>query len=220
MNDSAQNLDNKQIDTLIKEILAKNNISIGNRLAIFSNIYTNVDNADKGFSFAQLFRFADTLITNSRFLTVVAESASTLSIFLEPVADMISVINAWESGRRMYAFRAIAYTVTAWSFNQPVPTGSQVVLGNLTTGILAKPRSELLEYNKIWKETSRKVLLQLESSASMLNVPKDAVKIIMQGIGKNDPRTLCKMLLKGLEVQLQPIPRISWKSGYNILYPF
>lgn len=160
------------------------------------------------------------MMANSRFLSVLAESVSTFTIFLEPASDMIAVLDAWETGHRMYAFRAIAYTVTAWAFNQAIPGGSQVILASITTRGLTQPRSEIAVYNKIWKETSQKVLVKIESSIAATDIPKSAVKIILRALAKDEPRTLCKMILKSFEQDLQPIPRLSWVSGYKILYPF
>jgi len=76
-----------------------------------------------------------------------ASAASALAALAFPIGSILAVIDARESGRRMYGMRAVAYTITAWTYEDPIPSESRTLIRNLTNrGTLVKP-DELQAYH-------------------------------------------------------------------------
>ncbi len=204
---------------LIKEVLGHRYTSAGNNIPLFNKVIDFVSYTDNVFTAAELITYTNTLVSGSRFLTAVASGASVLSIALLPVSHMISIINAWQSGHRAYAYRGISYAITAWAFNKPVPTASQTILRNIRSGGLVRNPSIVQEYNKVWNEATSKVVAKINTDALSAQVPKDAIKIILRAFSDGSEQKLCEMLLRSFENQFEPIPKITWKSNYKIKYP-
>ena len=91
-------------------------------------------------------------------LTSVAAFSSTL---LFPLQQTINLINANETGLRMYFYRAISYTITAWAFDKLKPTSSPRIISNITSGSYTTTK-EVAEFHKVWRETMVSVLTKLE----------------------------------------------------------
>lgn len=220
---ATKRLTDREKEQLITEALGHEYTRVGNNLPVLKGVIDFIGDADSVFTIAQLIKYSNVLITGSRFMTVVANGASVLSIFLSPIANLITIINAWQTGHQMYAYRAIAYTLTAWAFNKPVPTASNHMLSNLRSagprGGPTRSPAVVKEYNKVWQETSRKVMSQINVGLTSKNVPNDAVKIILRATGNNKEQKLCEMLLRGFEDQFNSIPKITWKSLYKIRFP-
>ncbi|WP_040818852.1 hypothetical protein [endosymbiont of Tevnia jerichonana] len=59
--------------------------------------------------------------------TTLAHTATGISVavlVLNLIINIINWINAWEAGDRLYGFRAVAYTITAWAFDETIPSSS------------------------------------------------------------------------------------------------
>lgn len=216
---AANRLTSKEKEELIREVLGHKFNNAGNNLPVLKTIIDGIGHVDNVFTVAELITFSNALLTGSRFFTVLANGASVLSIFLSPVAHLITIINAWQTGHKMYAYRAIAYTLTAWAFNKPIPKSSFTVLSNLRTGQPVRKGTVIQEYNQVWQESSSKVLMKVQAGTIAKNVPKEAVKIILRALANNNPQKLCEMLLRGVEDQFETIPRFSWKANYKIRFP-
>ncbi len=174
---------------------------------------------DSSLSAAQLIPYVNTIMTSSRLMAFVGSSASFISIFLFPVAAMISVINAYQVGQQMYAYRAIAYTLTAWAFSKPIPTSSQRILMNIRQGGLVADQSAVAEYRKVWENVSRSVLTKIEIELRVKNIPKEAMQIVLRAAANNNEQALCILIMKGFESKMSNITNITWKRNYNIRYP-
>ncbi len=168
----SKTLTKKEKEELIKEILGHRYTRAGNAIPLMNKVIDFVAISDNAFTVTQLVTYTNTLITGSRFVTAVANGASVLSIALMPVSNMISLINAWQTGHRAYAYRAIAYTVTSWVFNMPTPTSSPAVMRNIRSGGLVRSPSIIQEYNKVWQEASRSVINKINSATISAQVPK------------------------------------------------
>lgn len=148
-----KNLTDKEKDQLLKEILGEKYNSAGDNLPVLKNVIDVIGYVDTSLTVAELLPIVNTILSGSRVLTVVASGASVFSIFLFPVASMISIIDAYQSGHKMYAYRAIAYTLTAWAYNKPIPPSSMRILSNLRTGNLVAREKIVNEYKQVWAKT-------------------------------------------------------------------
>ena len=168
---------------------------------------------------AHLITYDNIIINNSRLMTFVSSSASFLSIFLFPLVEMISVIHVYQGGNQMYAYLAIAYTLTAWAFNKPIPNSSQQILINIRKGGLVANQSAVAEYKKVWENTSRAILNKIDTELKVKNIPSDAMKVVLRAAANNNKQDLCVLIMKGFEGEMSNITNITWKGNYNIRFP-
>ena len=128
-------------EEILKEILGNDYHKIGNNMPILMDAIDIISKTDNALTFAELIPGINTFVAGSRIFSVVSSGAAVLSIILFPISAMISVINAYQIGHKMYSYRAIAYTITAWAFGKPIPSSSQRVLHNVREGrVVAKTR--------------------------------------------------------------------------------
>jgi hypothetical protein len=215
----ANRLSDKEKEDLLKEILGAEYSSVGNNLPILKSAIDVIGHFDTAFSLAELVPFINNALSSSRVFGFVASGASVFSIFMFPVASMISVINAYQVGHQMYSYRAIAYTLTAWAFGKPIPVSSQKILSNLREGNLVAKQKIASEYKQLWQKTSQSVLTKLNSELTSKKIPKEAVQIILRAISNDNPQVLCELLEKGFEDKMSHITKLTWKSNYSIKFP-
>ena len=212
-------LSDKEKEDLLKEILGAEYSSVGNNLPILKDAIDIIGHFDTAFGLAELIPFINTALSSSRIFGVVASGATVFSIFMFPVASMISVINAYQVGHQMYSYRAIAYTLTAWAFGKPIPASSQKILSNLREGNLVAKQKILSEYKQLWQKSSQSVLTKLNTELTSKKIPKEAVQIILRAISNDKPQVLCDLLVKGFEDKMSHITALTWKSNYSIKFP-
>lgn len=212
-------LTDSEKDELLKQVLGREYTKAGKNLPILKTAIDIIGNVDDTLSFAELIPAIETVLSGSRILSFVASGASTLSIFLFPVSAMIDIINSYQVGHKMYALRCVAYTITSWAFDKPVPSASMRILSNLrNTAPVAKP-STIREYNQLWKKTSSDTIVKITTELVTKNVPSEILKITLRAIAKNNPVELCELIMKGFESKLSTITVLTWKSNYSIKYP-
>ncbi len=132
---------------------------------------------------------------------------------------MINIINAYQVGHTMYAYRAIAYTLTAWAFNKPIPQSSHKLLSNIREGgVVASVRAKD-EYKKVWGETSGMVSSKISAELLTKNIPDDALKMLLRATANNSEQKLCELIMAGFEDKMSLITRMTWKSNYSIKFP-
>ena len=216
---SNKKLTDKEKVDLLREILGEKYSAVGNNLPLLKNAIDTIGYIDTSFSAAQLIPYVNTVITSSRLMAFVGSGASFISIFLFPVATMINVINAYQVGHQMYAYRAIAYTLTAWAFNKPIPNSSQRILLNIRSGGLVANLSAVTEYKKVWENTSRAVLSKIDIELRLKNIPKDAMKVVLRSSANNNEQVLCELIMKGFESKMSNITNLTWKRNYGIRFP-
>lgn len=212
-------LSDKEKDDLLKEILGNNYSAAGKNLPILKKSIDLISDIDTAFTLGELIPAINTVLAGSRILSVVGSGASVFSVFLFPVAALIDVVDAYQVGHKMYAFRSIAYTVTAWAYNNPIPSSSMRILSNLRQGPLVAQQKNINEYKQLWAKTSQGVLNKLNVQLTTKGIPKEAMQIALRAISNNDAKGLCEILLKGFEDKLGSIEKLTWKSNYTIKYP-
>lgn len=216
---SAVQLDADQKKKLIKEILNDDIFLYGENFAILSKVIDYISYADSAITAAELLPAVGAAIGKSSILSATASGLAITSIVLFPVGAMISVINAMQTGYRLYGMRSAAYTVTAWSFGDPLPASSPTILRNLRSGPVVAQANELPTYNKAWNEAQRTTVASLNETVSHAQLSKDILQILFKAIGDNDRKNLCLMLLKGFESRMSVIEQNVWKSNYRVVYP-
>lgn len=203
---------------IIQDILGKNHSAVGQNYPVFSALNDGLSTANDVLTFAELIPSLNTLLSGSVVSTVVS-TASFIGILLFPVAQFINLIKANQIGHRMYSYRCIAYTTTAWAFDKPNPTGSPRILSNINSGPIQKRSSATMEFHKLWRETSASVLKELNLISVQKKIPLSHIKAIFRALGGTQPDKLCLELLTQFEKKFDNITRNIWKSNYKIRYP-
>jgi len=215
-----QQLTDAEKKKLIKEILGNNYDITDKNFPILSKVIDYIGYADTAFSFAEILPATSAVLSNTSMLSAAASGASVLSIFLFPVASLITLVDALQSGQRMYTYRAVSYAITSWAFNQNTPIASKRILYNLTHEVpIATPR-EINTYNIKWHDAAKSVTRELTNELSRKNIKKEHMQLILRSIGNGKDNNLCLLLLKGFENKLHShIEKMVWKSNYKIPYP-
>lgn len=206
-------------DTLLKEILGNEYNASNQNLPVLKKSIDLISDIDTAFTFAELVPAINSVLAGSRILSVVGTGASVFSIFLFPVGAMIDVLDAYQVGHKMYALRAIAYTITAWSYGNAIPASSMRILSNIREGQVVAKQRIVTEYKQLWSKTSQDVLSKINALLATNGIPKEALQIALRAISNNNAQMLCEMLLRGFEDKLSNIVKITWKSNYSIKYP-
>lgn len=216
----ALKLTDKEKDEILKEVLGPKYHTSGNNLPILKKVIGHISDVNDAATFAEIIPALNTALANSRIFAFVSSGASILSIVLFPVGTMISIINAYQLGAKMYSYRAIAYTITAWAFNRAIPTSSPRIMSNSRNQAPVSNPHQMQEKIKAWKKASDSVLRELNNLAITNKIPKDALKLLIRAMADNNEQKLCALILKGYEKQFSDFhSKAVWKSNYKILFP-
>ena len=179
-----------------------------------------VDKIDNVFSVWELIPVFNKILELKVF-SIMAEGASVLSIFFFPISSLIDVINAYQTGARHYSYRAIAYSITAWAFNDAPIHSSQTILNNLRRGFPTPPdiKYTLKEYNEGWRKAETDAVLKVKSIAIQHKIVADVFKLFFRALSANNRQQLCQGILRGFEKNLSYQEKLVWKSNYSIKYP-
>lgn len=203
---------------LITEILGHNHSAVGKNFPTFSKLIDGIDKFNDAISFAELIPSLNTLLSSPIASSVVSH-ASFIGVLLFPVSQTINLINANQAGHKLYSYRAIAYTITAWAFGHPVPMQSARILSNIHSGQVVQSSGATQEFNQVWRTTSNSVIQQLNQLPAKTNITKKHVLAIFRALGNNNPDTLCLEILKSFEPDIKDFAsKIVWKSNYKIGY--
>lgn len=140
---------------LIRQTLRNSNSAVGNHFPAFSKMIDGLGHVNDALSVAELIPTLNIYLSGTA-VGAFYSGASFAGILLFPVQQIINLINANETGFRMYSYRAISYAITAWAFDKPVVSQSPRIILNLKTGpgSVAKTHNELAAYHQVWWESS------------------------------------------------------------------
>jgi len=203
---------------LLKKVLGRDYATAGKNLPVLKKMIDKIGQVDNILSVADVIPVLNRILSIRAF-SIVAEGASILSIFLFPVSAMIDIINAMGVGRKMYAYRGIAYAITSWAFNSHMYPGSMTLLNQARTGIPRISNSDIMEYEKAWRDASFKAIRKIVQTANDNVIPIDMMKLFFRVISDNDKQKLCEILLKGFAKEFDYSTAQVWKSNYRIKYP-
>ncbi len=203
---------------ILKDILGASHSSTGQHFQLYSKVMDYHGNVHDVLSFAELLPATSSFLSGSLVSGIISTS-SFVGILLFPVTQLVNLINANETGQRAYSYRSIAYTITAWTYDRPVPNKSSQILHNLTNGIYVGNQNTVKAYNSEWQKTSQKVFVYLKQECIKKNIPESHLKIIFKALGGDTPEKMCTTLLAGFENKFSGIPKKVWKSNYKITFP-
>jgi len=216
--DTIKNLSENDKDQLMKDILGNDYYTAGSNLPILRKLIDRVGYVDNMFSLAELLPLMNKILS-IRIFYFLASGASILSIFFIPVSALINIVNAYQTGARLYSYRAIAYAITAWAFNKPAINGSQKILAQIRMGFPRVPEDQVSEYHKAWKKSSQDTINKLNETSRTNQIPREALQAFLRLIADNNEQKLCEMILKGFEKQFSFVELRVWRSNYLIRYP-
>jgi len=216
---SFNNLSDKEKDDLIREVFSNKYSDVGDNLPLLKDAIEIISRVDTVMSISELLPMMNAVLNGSRFFSFVASGSSIFSIFMFPVATMISIINAYQIGHKMYAFRAIAYTLTAWAFDKPIPISSPRIIHNLREGSVLATKKAAAEFKNVWLKTTQMALLKINSELKVKDTPKEVLQVLLRTVSKNDEKILCDLIMRGFEKKLSTVANITWKSNYKIKFP-
>lgn len=202
---------------ILTDILGADHHSVGKNFPIFSEMIDGLGHFNDTMAFVELIPVLNTWLSGPLVSSTLSK-ASIAGVFLFPVQQMINLLNANETGLRMYSYRAISYTMTAWAFGKKKPMQSQQILSNIQSGPFRSVKT-IEAYNKIWRETATSVLLKIDQICKKKGIDKEQLKTVFKAFGHGSPQKLSIVILKGFEKEFSPVSRPIWASNYSIPYP-
>jgi|SRR5690606_38198396 len=202
---------------LLKDVFGEKHSSVGQNFPFYSKLIDRLDKFNDIVAIAELLPGVNALASGPG-ISAFLSHASFVGLLFFPFTQIVNVINAKETGHKLYSYRCIAYTITAWSFGHPIPKKSATILKNIFSGNIVQRAGTDKEYNEVWQKTSQSVLRQLEKIVISKNIPKRNLQLIFRAIGNDDPNTLCLEIKKGFENKLSYSERLVWKSNYRVNY--
>ncbi|MBU2985466.1 hypothetical protein KO528_08885 [Saccharophagus degradans] len=204
---------------LIRELLGKDHPAAGRNFAEISILLDKLGFFNDVVSIAEIIPSIGTILSSSKVGTL-ASNASFLGTIFFPLQQIINLVNANETGLRMYSYRATSYAATAWAFDKAIPAQSNTVLTNISSGsYVATNANSKSKYNQVWRESSQKTVTTLQQSCIKLDIKELHMKLIFRAAGDNRPEVLCANIQKNYEKEFNAIVRNSWVSNYKISYP-
>lgn len=193
----------------------------GDNLPVLESVINFIERADHTMELIELLPKLGHWLGRFGIVSFAAEGFAVASIALFPVGAMLSVINAAQTGQRLYGLRAVAYATTAFAFGDAIPTSSPTMVYNSTVGILPANLEERTAQAKAWKDASDSALENIRKSIESPKGEHDkrTLQLVFKALGENNRQKLCLRILKGFAEDMQPIPKRVFESEYKILYP-
>lgn len=156
------------------------------------------------------------LVAEGGLIASVGTGLTIAGVVLFPIGAGISLVDAMESGEKLYAMRGICYATTAWAFGEPVPPGSPRVLRNI------RQMYDTARHERAWREASDAAIRKLEADVARAapgsSTAKGTLQTLLQAIADRDRKKLSLLLMKGMEPELSGVLLEAWKSNYGTTY--
>jgi len=210
----------QQKKRITKNILEQNYHVRGERLKILQRAISILGHVNDAATLAEIAGF----LSESGTVGTLSNITSIVAIILFPVDQLINLLNAYDSGLRMFCFRSIAYTYTAFAFNDPPPKPSREIIKNKRvvgpgyegTEIIEK---DIAEFKVEWDKTSKSVYREIKKYIESKVMHEKGYRILLKSLLSEDKREFCKKLLFGFEDRVGHTALYTWKRNYRILYP-
>lgn len=188
----------------------------GEHLKVLRSVMEKVGYVDDALTLAEIAGF----ITGSSRLVSAASAIGVVTLFFGPIGNFLALINANETGERLYGMRSVAYTMTAWAYNDAIPNSSKRIVQNMKQGFPVVTPDKMARYHNAWAKASRAMLNHLAATTGKGKISKSSMQILLRALGGNDRSQLCLEILKGFENKVSGYAEtLAWKSNYKILYP-
>jgi hypothetical protein len=159
-------------------------------------------------------------ILESSAFVAIGEILAVTSAILAPIGGMIELNNANHTSERVYGMRAVAYTTTAWAFDDPMPHNSPSRLHTLTRLNSYGNKyyaNTVRDHQKAWNDAQHATLIRLNQIGK---VDKEAGQIMYRAIGDGSRQKLAAHILEGFSEEAKGVDRVVIKVGSeHILYP-
>lgn len=152
-------------------------------------VHSAADFAEAGEAIAHIF------VHVPEVLAVGVEYFSLLGAFAFPIMATIQWINANEFGYRLLGFRAVAYGITAWAFDDPVPTPPGWIKRNYEYSGLGK---DVPAAHRAWNDAARAATRHMGEMANKENVRKEHVQLLFRAMVDEDRNKLVKQIMEGI----------------------
>jgi len=164
----------------------------GEHLKILSKVMEKIGYVDDTLTLVEIAGF----ISEGTLLASAASTINVVTLFFSPIAGILMLVNANESAERTYGMRAVAYTITAWAYNEFVLAGSDRILQNMQQGFPRVPAKKIQRYNIAWKKASNAMLAHFASLTISKKISKRSLQILLKALGDNDKRALCLEIMR------------------------
>ncbi len=210
----------KEKDELLKEILGQDYYKAGNNLPMLNKVIGFISDTNDLATLTEIIPLLNSALANSRLFAIISSGTSVFSVLLFPVGSMINIINAYQLGVKMYSYRAIAYSITAWAFNKPIPISSPRIISNSKNRFPVASHNEITEKHTAWKKASQSVIKEIDQFVLSNNLTKNSFQLLLQAMSDGNQQKLCDFLLRGYEKEFKGYhSKAVWKSNYSIKYP-
>jgi len=156
-------------------------------------------------------------------LEAAGEYCPLIGAFAFPIFAGIKWVNALEFGQRLIGLRAVAYGMTAWVFEDPVPTPPPWIRANMSPGSLQGPRHPTSDYAreafaqeeanvqatlKAWRDSSAAAYRSMDEEIEKKHCDPEELRTAFRLLGEGEQNKLVrglmtaiaeKFLRKGLE---------------------
>lgn len=204
---------------LLKEALGESHLSTGRNFPVFSDLIDVLGKFNDTVTILELLPTAGAYLAGP-VLSGITTQASFVGVLLFPVQQVINLINANETGQRMYSYRAASYTATAWAFGHPTPHQSSKIISNISGGPYTNTSfNSKQKYKSVWDEASKITLNSLTKSCMERKIEPNDLKKLFKEVGERRPEILCRKMLKSFERKLGVTSVNVWQSNYRVAYP-
>jgi hypothetical protein len=140
----------------------------------------------------------------------VADYCPIIAALAFPVHATIKLVNAWEFGQRLTGLRAVAYGITAWAFDEAVPSPPPYIRANISPGSLQGPRQATSDYArqafareedevqanlKAWRDACQAAYKSMDEEVEKKGGDPDDLKTVFVLLGDGDRNTLARRLM-------------------------
>jgi hypothetical protein len=196
---------------LTKNTLANDFRLSGHQLELLDKSITIVGYTDTAFSLTEIAG----LIAKWSALAVAGTAVSYANLLLTPVGLTIAFINADNFSLRPIGMAAVAYTITAWAFDDPIPSGMPPSLHKQDHAVGRGTQTS--EYQASWQTATNATLRNLkEMVAKNPDISEKSYKVVYRAVGNDDRKALCKILLGEFAKEVNDLGKIIL-SGFD--YP-
>lgn len=140
---------------------------------------------------------------------------SFIASIISPIGLFKNLLDANETGLKLYGLRAVAYTIASWAYDRAVPSGSNKIMLNIS----GSPLNIKEKYKKTWLEVSNNTIKSFKEKAIKEKVSEESLKLLFRSISNDSPRNLCFLLMSEMTKDLSAIEKVYWKAEIKTLYP-
>ena len=96
---------------LIAEVLKIDPNFLGKNYKTFSVFIDNISRSSDALTVAELLPYLNSILSRPM-ASAIMSNLSFVGVLLFPLGQLINVVNTYQSGHRMYAYRSIGYAIT------------------------------------------------------------------------------------------------------------